>query len=277
VPSSTYSSGVYQPDDTASAEIIERILQSDVSLMDHAHTQMSAGDRQSFLTVLAAFHSQATPFAYLEVGSYRGGSLQPYLVDPLCQKIFSIDKRPVSVKDERGHFRFDPVTTDDMLKELWPHFGHALSKLVCIDSDTANIQAEQIDIPPSICFIDGEHTDEAVFRDFLFCLKVGTKQPVLLFHDTQIIFRGVRKCVNHLSEKGVPFFLYLLPDKMAAIEVGQLGLVLNQKLLMQVVASPRSSFEAFERLAYYRDWYGSKTGRLARTLSGISQRIRLRR
>ena len=45
-------------------------------------------------------------------------------------------------------------------------------KITTIDRGTDEIDPAEIDIPIDLCFIDGEHTDRAVFADMQFCLKV---------------------------------------------------------------------------------------------------------
>jgi hypothetical protein len=56
-------------------------------------TQLSENDRISLLTLQAAVRERYAEYAYLEIGSFRGGSLQPFLVDDCCTTLYSIDPR----------------------------------------------------------------------------------------------------------------------------------------------------------------------------------------
>ena len=81
-------------------------------------TQTSATDQQTLLAVRAMVSSRG-PYRYLEIGSFRGGSLAPFLRDPNCVKVLSIDHREQAVADERGtRFDYAGVTGQSMLDGL---------------------------------------------------------------------------------------------------------------------------------------------------------------
>ena len=58
-------------------------------------------------------------YKYLEIGSYLGGSLTPFLMDPACQLVLSIDDRGRVLPDERAiNYDYTAVTTQSMLDNL---------------------------------------------------------------------------------------------------------------------------------------------------------------
>ena len=80
----------------------DRIAKCDQTLFDGVPTISSQGDRLSWLALQSAVRQTKGEYVYLEIGSYVGGSLQQYYLDPRCNKIYSIDKRPERQADERG-------------------------------------------------------------------------------------------------------------------------------------------------------------------------------
>src|SRR5437763_1588283 len=113
----------------------DQINRLDTGLFRHVVSQTSENDRRSLLAVQRAMR-ELKPFVYLEIGSYRGGSLQPYLVDPRCVKILSIDPRPMSEPDERGRRSSYGVTTEDMLNGLRQIPAADLKKIRTLESGT---------------------------------------------------------------------------------------------------------------------------------------------
>ena len=58
-------------------------------------------------------------YTYVEIGSFRGGSLTPFLMDPACKMVLSIDERGRVQPDERGiRYDYSGFTTKSMLDEL---------------------------------------------------------------------------------------------------------------------------------------------------------------
>ena len=88
----------------------ERIEWLDTSLFHGIPTISSEGDRLSWLTIQRAVRRVKAEYAYLEIGSFVGGSLQQYYLDPKCRVIYSIDKRPERLPDERGKGLSTPTT-----------------------------------------------------------------------------------------------------------------------------------------------------------------------
>lgn len=163
-----------------------KIEKLDLSLFQEIESQSTELDKASFLACQLAVRNIKPEYNYLEIGSHIGGSLQPYLLDKRCSRIFSIDKRGHSQPDERGgEYVYINNSTQRMLDNL-EKVG-PIDKITTIDGSTDEIQPSKIDAPIDLCFIDGEHTDTAVVRDFKFCLETlgggGRGNPLPRFPD----------------------------------------------------------------------------------------------
>ena len=79
-----------------------QIKNLDLSLFSAISSQTSGADKTSLLSLQNAIRELIQGYVYLEIGSYLGGSIQTHLIDNLCSKIISIDKRPDMQPDERG-------------------------------------------------------------------------------------------------------------------------------------------------------------------------------
>ena len=196
------------------------IAQLDLCLFEKISSQSTERDKRSLLACQLAVRELTGGYSYLEIGSYLGGSIQPHLADPLCRRIFSIDKRPLSQPDERGFdFIYKNNSTARMLEMLREVNGD-LTKIVTIDGDSSSIDRALIDEPVQLCFIDGEHTDAAVVADFEFCRSVLAANGAIVFHDAQITYNGIARCIDLLDRNGVTFNAYVLPDIVFVIEIG---------------------------------------------------------
>lgn len=185
--------------------IADRIESLDLSLFDSIETQSSDGDRLAWLAVQRAMR-QPSGYVYLEIGSHLGGSLQQHLADPLCRGIVSIDKRPLSQPDDRGKvYHYEGNSTARMLDNLRRIAPEQLGKVTCFDADASEIDPQKIELPPTFCFIDGEHTEPAVLSDFEFCLKVCADDAAICFHDDKIIHPALGSILSSLRTRGIPF------------------------------------------------------------------------
>ena len=62
----------------------DRVETLDVDLFSFVPMQALGSDKRALLALHAAVAATETPFAYLEIGSFRGGSLQALVADPRC-------------------------------------------------------------------------------------------------------------------------------------------------------------------------------------------------
>ncbi|MEO6589927.1 MAG: class I SAM-dependent methyltransferase [Pyrinomonadaceae bacterium] len=239
----------------------------DISLFEKIHSQTSNDDKRSILACQKAVRELIGSYKFLEIGSYRGGSLQPFVSDEKCEKIISIDKRPKVSPDERG---IDVVyldnTTEKMLENLRGVFPEGISKIRTIDGDVSDIDPEQVSEKPELCFIDGEHTDEATYRDFQFCHKVMANEGAVLFHDTMIIYNAVSRIIEYLKENKIKFRAYNLPSVMFVIEIGDFPLYKSKAINEMLSNNYVGYLEALKFSDQYRQFANRPLFRFARNL-----------
>jgi hypothetical protein len=212
------------------AEFERRIERLDLQLFNAVKTQAREGDKQSWLALQRAIRRSNASYTYLEIGSYLGGSLQPHLLDPKCTKIFSIDKRSFEAPDDRAlsnkrifegpddraHldcvYQYENNDTERMLQNLRAVDPNQITKIKCFDSDSRGVDPTLIEQRPDICFIDGEHTSDAVVSDFEFCLKVCASNAAICFHDDNIIYPALSDIEHTLRTRNIPFAALKLLD-----------------------------------------------------------------
>ncbi len=249
-------------------KVFEKNLESlDVKLFEKIHSQTSDDDKRSILACQKAVRHLVPEYAFLEIGSYRGGSLQPFAMDQKCKRIISIDKRPKVSPDERG---VDQVylenTTEKMLENLREVFPDGISKIRTIDGDVSEIDPGEVTEKPEMCFIDGEHTDEATWRDFLFCHKVMANDGVVLFHDAMIIYNAISRIIERLAENNVKFRAYNLPSVMFVIEIGDFPLYKSKAIGEMLSNNYVGYLEALRFSDQYRQFANRRLFRFARNL-----------
>ncbi len=196
----------------------------DIKLFEKITSQLSDSDKVSLLSCQLATRELSSPYNYLEIGSYLGGSIQPHLLDKLCANILSIDKRPLVQPDARGQkYTYLNNSTQRMLRNLSEIAP--IEKIETIDGDTrCDIKPGDVKKKYQLLFIDGEHTDEAVVSDFRFCLSVADKNSAIVFHDAPITYNGIDSCLKILEESKIQFRAYSLPDILFVIEIGDFPL-----------------------------------------------------
>lgn len=178
-----------------------------LTLFDDIPSQTGFDDRQALLTVQRAVARRAPTYSYLEIGSHLGGSLQPYVVDPRCTKIYSIDARPAQQPDDRAPgfvATYEDNSSARMLQLLRARNKGNPDKIVCFDRDASQVDVNQIVPAPQIVFIDGEHTNAAVRSDFAFCARVMSETAVVLFHDFSIVYVAILAIVAELRHARRP-------------------------------------------------------------------------
>ena len=206
------------------------INELDLELFATIPSQSTDEDKRSLLACELAVRELGPGYNYIEIGSYLGGSIQPHLLDEKCRRIYSLDKRPASQPDERGYdWHYLNNSTTRML-EMLGHVSDNTEKITTIDGDTRSIDPAEISDKIQLCFIDGEHTDESVVSDFMFCLRVLDDNGAIVFHDAQITYNGIASCLRHLDEIGVKFRAYVLPHIVFVVEIGEFPMHKNSKI-----------------------------------------------
>lgn len=213
----------------------------DLKLFEKINSQSTEHDKKTLLAIQAATRELKPDYKYLEIGSYLGGSIQPHLLDDKCAKIYSIDKRPPIQPDERGiDYAYENNSTERMLEKLKEVAPDKMEKIVTIDGDSGEISSSQVADKIELCFIDGEHTDAAVLRDFKFCLSVLAENGAISFHDSQITYNGIADSLKYLDEKSIPYRAYILPHIVFVIEIGEFPLHKNPKILERLIDNHQS-------------------------------------
>jgi hypothetical protein len=186
------------------------------------------------MLALQAIIQKEDPCVYLEVGSLLGGSMVPYLLDPRCTEVHSVDLRPAMTPDERFRdFDYDHVTTLQMIENLKREVPYEnMEKLRTYDMDTAAfakrfspsatyIKEENMTILPNLIFLDAEHTNKAVFQDFLNLRLVLAEDAIFAFHDSNLIFDALTNIKAMLRYECVEFGSGYLKDVVFAIAFGK--------------------------------------------------------
>lgn len=189
---------------------VTRISNNDVSIFEQIESQTTADDRVTLLKIQNVVRDQGS-YNYLEIGSFRGGTIQPHYVDQSCASIVSIDPRPEYTPDERGlDCHYDLVKSADMLSNLKKAFPEVPHKVTCIDLESSQVSTSDLMCRPNLLFIDGEHTDNAAYLDFLFCCKVYASDSMILLHDSHYIFKAIPKMKNYLKTQSIKYQSYKL-------------------------------------------------------------------
>lgn len=203
-----------------------RVDALDVSLFDAIESQSTTWDRRSLLACQAAVARRFGSYVYLEIGSHLGGSLQTHVLDSRCSRMFSIDPRPRRQADARGvDFHYRGNSTAHMLQALTRLSAEGAARVTTYEADTTSLDPTSVKPSPHLCFIDGEHTDAAVVRDFAFCRAAMPDGGLVLCHDTPVVYRGLTEIVRELDALGTPYAAALLPDTLLAIDLGATGLL----------------------------------------------------
>src|ERR1700730_1598539 len=194
------------------ATLEERITSLDVGLFDAVPSETCPEDRESLLRLQRCVRRSGT-YVYLEIGSHLGGTLQPHLVDSRCDLIYSIDKRPTEQPDEsHGVCLYPENSTKRMLSGLEVAFPRSsVQKIQTFDADARELDPGVFTRrKPDFCFIDGEHTDDAVSSDFGFCFSICNPNGIIGFHDANVVVGGLARVRRQLVENRIRFQGFLL-------------------------------------------------------------------
>ena len=198
----------------------KRLASNDPSLFAGVSTTTTTIDRAA-LNTIQSLARKSGDYTYLEIGTHLGGTLQTHCADPRCRKIYAVDKRPDEVADIRGkRLAYQNNTSANMLSGLRAAFGDAIKKIEVFDDDIRDVPTECFSTPPDLCFIDGEHTIEAVVRDFTRCQAIASPDAIIAFHDSQLLRTAIVKCRGRLQDNGTPHRAMKLTGSVHAILLG---------------------------------------------------------
>jgi len=242
-----------------------RLAALDVTLFDSIPSQTTENDKRSLLACQLALRSMVSPYRYLEIGSYLGGSLQTHLMDASCAAIYSIDNRPASQPDNSGlRLRYPNNSTDRMLTNLRA-IDSDQEKVRCLTGDTASVSQELIEPPGAdLCFVDGEHRDETVIQDFEFCRAALRGPGVIVFHDAQLVYTALAEVIATLRESGAEFHAYNLPSTLLVVELGDRPLHRHPAIAAMLIDNHVGYLESLQANDHFRKWATSGPVRLVR-------------
>ncbi len=237
-------------------------------------SETSFEDRRSFLAIQNAVRHWKATYVYLECGSHLGGSLLPHILDPKCRMVYSVDKRPPIQPDERGiNFEYPENSSQRMIATLGQHVTtDFLKKLRAFDKDAGELTADNIHDRPDLVLIDAEHTNAAVFRDFLNIYRFCHPSTIYLFHDANLVLGGLENIETFLDYSGAAFDSYVLPQVVYLLALNEAREVLqpvgatygqdkNRFAIWSRQELMKSHYEVVRRT---RRWWGRAWSRRAR-------------
>jgi hypothetical protein len=184
-----------------STEYTETTIQAEFPIP----SQTSSSDKQVLLGLREILQARPS-YSYAEIGSYLGGSLTPFVRDPKCASILSIDDRGRTQPDERGKsFDYSQITHETMLSTLERH-GLSVAKIQVFDGSVSAYSGN--DARYDLLFIDGEHTDWACFRDFIHGMKLMKSDAIVAFHDSNIIWKSLKLIQEYLASTHIRYEFY---------------------------------------------------------------------
>jgi hypothetical protein len=178
-------------------------------------SQTSTADKIVILKIISLFEK----YNYCEIGSFLGGSLTPHLKSDKCYNILSIDDRERIQPDERSiRYNYEGITSQTMINNL-KSLDLNLEKLFVFDKSIEHFLS--FEKKYDLIFIDGEHTDRACFRDFLYSMKLVSESGIILFHDSTIVYKGIQVCLVYLEANKIPYkFIKVLNSEMSILFLG---------------------------------------------------------
>jgi hypothetical protein len=184
-------------------------------------TQTTDEDKTFLVAALALMRRENPTFSYLEIGSFRGGSLAPFLMDPGCERVVSVDERGKLLPDERGKsIDYTGFSQQDMVEALHA-CGIPTGKLHMFDGSIDRYDGSG-GASFDLAFIDGEHTDAACFRDFLWTLPLMRTDSIVMFHDRTFIHKALLLIDIYLRNDGRPCrTIHKAGSEMSAIAFGR--------------------------------------------------------
>lgn len=167
--------------------------------------------------------SEKGAYNYVEVGSYKGRSLFPHIMDDDCKYALSIDLRPELTPDERTPIAdYHHITADSMVKTIGRHCeSYKLEKLETLTTDSTGISKRKRDEKFDLALIDGEHTNEAAFNDFLNLIPHMKDSSIICFDDTHIVYSGVANAISFLNSAGVAHKVLFSSGCITALLLGE--------------------------------------------------------
>lgn len=172
---------------------------SDLGKIFPVASQTTPADQLFIKNIVSLMAEKAGTYAYIELGSFLGGTLAPFLIAKDCNSVLSVDDRGRQQPDERGpKYDYAGITSQTMIDNLHKN-GLPTSKLKTFDGSVENLPLSQSQF--DLAFIDAEHTDEAVFRDFVYLLEHMKPDCIVMFHDSSLTSKGIANIITLEQQK----------------------------------------------------------------------------
>ena len=136
--------------------------------------------------------------------------------------VLSVDERERKQPDERGvRYDYAGVTAQTMLENLQKH-GLPTSKLLVHDGSINTLPKQPTKF--KLAFIDAEHTDEAVFRDYIYVMDHMYDDCIVMFHDSSLVSKGILNLLTlakkNCAHQNIRFFK-MQDSEMSCILFGE--------------------------------------------------------
>lgn len=245
----------------------ELIAARSLDLFQAIPSQMTDQDKRSLLAVQKALRRVVPAYHYLEIGSHLGGSIQPHLLDPRCASIVSIDPRPIAVKDDRGYdIPYEDNSTARMIELLRAVSPDGIPRIRTFDLDASAVPVEAIHPRPHLCFVDGQHSAQAVLADFAFCRSVLAPDGVITFHDANVVYNGLERIIAALRTSAQEFYAYVLPTSVFVIEFGASRLHEDHDIRLLLRDNAEAYLFGLQTMEHYREVLNRPAMRAIRTV-----------
>jgi len=189
------------PSPASSNNWLQRLESQDPALFDPITSSATAGDRRSWLALQSAVRRPGG-YAYLEIGSEQGGSLQNHGNDPWGTTVYSIYPRVFKGPDVRGNaYAYYDNTTKAMVERLTKLYPRDVHKLRTFDCRASEVALTKLNPAPDLIFIDGEHTRSAVKADFAMARRAIATGGLIAFHDAKLVHQGIKDCLQAPTDK----------------------------------------------------------------------------
>jgi hypothetical protein len=185
-------------------------------------SELSDMDKKSLLLIKEAIKELKGNFNYFEVGSYKGDTLVPFLADPYCKDIFSVDHRPSKVYDERGYEKiYIGNTTESMVKRLSKYCSaEQLKKLLCCEGTVNSTVTDAALIGEQKWFdlfmFKGNCSVDQLIEDFEVSWKTANETAVFIIHNSKLLKPAIEAIMKTAEKRHL--IGYTLPENFFIIE-----------------------------------------------------------
>jgi hypothetical protein len=233
----------------------QKIDELDTGLFNSILSQTTSNDQKSLLLLQKLIRKRHPFYIYLEIGSYLGGSLQPHLLDPRCEKIVSIDIHFPFLKDPYDSKEFYPGNSvETMFKNLEKLNSQARDKVKTCEATSYYLSKKDIGMAPHLMLIDGDVSDQSVLMDWSLCKSLNPEATVV-FHNFHIIYNALDQICRDLETSSTAFLAFNLPDDLFVIDLSSPSLCEQQEMKDFIKSNYRGCLTALASNDHYRKFY----------------------